>query len=53
MGYSLMWNVDKTKRYVLENKFCTVVNNFLKDVQAKTYLKRAKKKPQTPSKQIV
>lgn len=28
MGYSLMWNVDKTKRYVLENKFCTVVNNF-------------------------
>lgn len=28
MGYSLMWNVDKIKCYVLENKFCIVVNNF-------------------------
>lgn len=48
MGYSLMWNVDKTKRYVLENKFLHSCQQFLKDVHAKAYLKRARKKPRKP-----
>lgn len=46
-----MWNVDKTKR--LRKQVLHSCQQFLKDVHAKAYLKRAEKNPQTPSKQIV